>query len=27
VLADDVLAALNVQRPKALPKLGPPEKG
>jgi hypothetical protein len=23
VLADDVLAALNAQRPKALPKLGP----
>jgi osmoprotectant transport system ATP-binding protein len=27
VLADDVVAALNAQRPKALPKLGPPEKG
>src|SRR6478609_7477292 len=26
VLADDVLAALNTQRPKALPKLGPPER-
>jgi osmoprotectant transport system ATP-binding protein len=27
VRADDVLAALNEQRPKALPKLGPPEQG
>jgi osmoprotectant transport system ATP-binding protein len=27
VLADDVLAALNAQRPKALPKLGPVEDG
>jgi osmoprotectant transport system ATP-binding protein len=27
VLADDVLVALNAQRPNALPKLGPPEKG
>src|SRR4029077_19590348 len=26
VLADDVLAPLNAQRPKALPKLGPPRE-
>jgi osmoprotectant transport system ATP-binding protein len=27
VLADDVLVALNEQRPEALPKLGVPDKG